>query len=101
MILFVKARVFFGAILESHKLSNFAPANSVLNRVWLSLYAKLLLGASMESQKLSIFNMVILFFISYDTVPLCEGIFWRQPRKSKAGHPSSNDLCGGSQVSQT
>jgi hypothetical protein len=49
----------------------------------------------MESQKLSIFGVLILFkyfFKSFDTVPLCEGILWRQPRKSKAGHPSSNDL---------
>ncbi len=67
----------------------------------LSLYVKVFLGASMESQKLSIFiNLVILFFKSYDAVHLCEGILWRQPRKSEAGHPSSNDLGGGAQVSQ-
>jgi hypothetical protein len=69
----------------------------------LSLYVKVFFGASLESQKLSTSCLVILlksFFKSYDTVPLCEGILWRQPRKSEAGHPSSNDLGGGAQVSQ-
>jgi hypothetical protein len=55
----------------------------------LSLYVKVFLGASMESQKLSIFRLVILFktlFKSYDTVPLCEGILRRQYGKSEAVH---------------
>jgi hypothetical protein len=53
----------------------------------LTIYVKVFLGASLESQKLSIFHLVILFkslFKSYDADPLCKGILWRQPGMSEA-----------------
>jgi hypothetical protein len=47
---------------------------------------KVFFGASLESQKLSTSSLVVLLkkIKSYDTVPLYEGILWRQPRKSEA-----------------
>jgi hypothetical protein len=52
----------------------------------MSIFVKVrvFLGARPESQKLSTSYLVFFLFKSNDTVPLYEGILWRQPRKSEA-----------------